>query len=296
MKTAKYIADRIRLFITTKQFQVGDVLPSTRQLAKQLDTSFHTVRKAYHMLSGEGLLRIEKGRGFIVNRQNTVLDKSERLDKGAEQMRILLEELTGYGLDEDEVESLFQEQLRFIEWPGRLQSCATVGSTAEQGNILSRAIEKKVGVKSAVITYTQMNKAVNFDALFIPVQYYRRFKEQTDAILLLPIFYNIDSEVLLAVVERSDIQTLGLVTAEEESIPFLIEELKLNLKFQGSIMAGSTYGKSLPLLVREVDIVIYTPGCASLIEKQIPGDKRLLLDYSLHARSADLIRAELWDQ
>ncbi|MEX1122608.1 MAG: GntR family transcriptional regulator, partial [Balneolales bacterium] len=51
MKTAKYIADRVRLFIATKQFQIDDVLPSTRQLGKQLDTSFHTVRKAYKMLA-----------------------------------------------------------------------------------------------------------------------------------------------------------------------------------------------------------------------------------------------------
>ncbi|MEX1136179.1 MAG: GntR family transcriptional regulator [Balneolales bacterium] len=296
MKTAKYIADRIRLFIATKQFQIGDVLPSTRQLGKQLDTSFHTVRKAYQMLTEEGLLRSEKGKGFIVNRQNTGLDKSERLEKGAEQMRVLLEELIGYGLDEDEVESLFQEQLRFMDWPGRLESCATVGSTYEHGQILSQAIQKQVGVKSSVITITEMNKSVNYDALFVPIQYFRKFREETDNILLLPIFYNIGSDLLLAVIERQDIQTIGLVTSEEETIPSLIDELKLNLKFQGSMMAGSTYGKSLPLLVREVDVVIYTPACASLIEKQVPENKRLRLNYTLHTRSADLIRAELWDQ
>lgn len=296
MKTAKYIADRIRLFIATKQFQTGDVLPSTRQLGKQLDTSFHTVRKAYQILTEEGLLRSEKGKGFIVNRQNTGLDKSERLEKGAEQMQVLLEELIGYGLDEDEIESLFQEQLRFMDWPGRLESCATVGGTREHGQILSAAIQKQVGVKSTIITINEMHKSVNYDALFVPIQYFRRFKEQTDNILLLPIFYNIDSDLLLSVVERQDIKTIGLVTAEEETIPYLIDELKLNLKFQGSIMAGSTYGKSLPLLVREVDVVIYTPACASLIEKQLSENKRLRLDYLLHNRSADLIRAELWDQ
>ncbi|MEX1123281.1 MAG: GntR family transcriptional regulator, partial [Balneolales bacterium] len=263
---------------------------------KQLDTSFHTVRKAYKMLADEGLLRSERGKGYIVNRQNSSLDKSERLDKGAEQMRGLLEELIGYGLDEDEVESLFQEQLRFMEWPGRLESCATVGSTKEHGQILSRAIHQQVGVKSTVITIDQMNKAVNYDALFVPIQYFRSFRENTEDILLLPIFYNIDSDLLLSVIERQDIQTIGVVTAEEETIPYLIDELKLNLKFQGSIMAGSTYGNSLPLLVREVDVVIYTPACASLIEKQIPENKRLRMEYILHTRSADLIRAELWDQ
>jgi len=111
MKTAKHIADRIRLFIATKQFQVGDVLPSTRDLGQQLGASFHTVRKAYHKLTEEGLLRSEKGRGFVVNRQNVPLDKSQRLEMGAGRIRGVLEELIGNGLDEEEIEALFQEQL-----------------------------------------------------------------------------------------------------------------------------------------------------------------------------------------
>lgn len=75
--SASHIADRIRLMIATKQFQVGETLPSTRVLGKQLGTSFHTVRKAYHQLASEGLIRSEKGRGFLIMRQNTMLDKSE---------------------------------------------------------------------------------------------------------------------------------------------------------------------------------------------------------------------------
>ena len=71
MKTAKHIADRIRLMISTKQFQVGETLPSTRELGKQLSTSFHTVRKAYQMLAAEGLIRSEPGSGYVVHRQST---------------------------------------------------------------------------------------------------------------------------------------------------------------------------------------------------------------------------------
>jgi len=38
--SAKHIADRIRLMIATKQFQVGELLPSTRELGRQLEVSF----------------------------------------------------------------------------------------------------------------------------------------------------------------------------------------------------------------------------------------------------------------
>jgi DNA-binding FadR family transcriptional regulator len=58
----------------------GRTLPSTRELGRQLGTSFHTVRKAYHQLADEGLIVAEQGRGFVVIRQSTSLDKSQRLE------------------------------------------------------------------------------------------------------------------------------------------------------------------------------------------------------------------------
>lgn len=296
MKTAKHISDRIRLMIATKQFQVGDVLPSTRELGKQLETSFHTVRKAYHQLSEEGLLRSERGRGFVVNRQTTSLDKSERLDKGAQLIRDVLEELVGYGLDEDEVETLFQEQLNFVEWPERVQSCASVGHTREHGRMIADAIKNQVGVKSKVLAASERNKTVGFDALFLPINYYNKFRSGDDSQLLLPVLYSFDPELLLSILERAELDTLALVTSEESTIPHLLEELKLSLKFQGSIMAGSIYGKSLPLFVRESELVLYTPDSAALVERQLPEERRMKLRYQLNSYSADLIRAELWDQ
>src|SRR5699024_5320271 len=107
--------------IVTKQFQVGETLPSTRELGRQLETSFHTVREAYHRLADEGLVRSEKGHGFIVERQNTNLDKSDRLEVGAQKLQKLLEELIGYGLNESELDELFQEQ-RSEEHTSELQS------------------------------------------------------------------------------------------------------------------------------------------------------------------------------
>ncbi|MDG5768112.1 GntR family transcriptional regulator [Balneolales bacterium ANBcel1] len=296
MKTAKHIADRIRLFIATKQFQVGDVMPSTRELGRQLDASFHTVRKAYHMLTAEGLLRSERGRGFVVNRQNMPLDKSQRLELGAERIRTVLEELIGNGLDDEEIETLFQEQLGFVEWPARLESCASVGVTHEHGAMVARAILDEVGIRSETITPDETGKRVNFDALFVPVQWMRDFREESENTLLLPVVYHLKSELLISLVERSAIQTIGMVSSDEQTLSTLINELKHSLKFPGSIMAGGVYGKSLPLFVREVDIVLYPPSVASLVERQIPEKRRMKIEYAIDSRTAEIIRSELWDQ
>lgn len=281
--------------ISTKQFQVGEVLPSTRVLGKQLETSFHTVRKAYSLLVEEGLLLSEKGRGFVVHRQSTLLDKSARLEMGAEKIRSVLEELVGYGLDEDEVETLFEEQLTFMEWPDRIDSSATVGATKELGGMISKAIQTKVGVKSKVITITEMDKAVNFDALFIPLPYVRQFKSDSDSGLILPVVYMLDATVLVSIIDRSAVQTLGLLTREQNSVSILSAELKQLLQFPGSILAGVTDGRFLPPFIKEVDLLLYTPDCAQLVERTIPERNRLLLQYQISENTSDMIRAELWD-
>lgn len=297
MKTsAKYIADRIRLMIATKQFQVGETLPSTRQLGQQLEASFHTVRKAYHMLADEGLVRGERGSGFVVERQTTTLDKADRLEVGSEKMRKLLEELIGYGLDETEIDELFQEQLSFMEWPDRIETCAAVGDTEELGQMLADAIQREVGVRSQVLTTQQYHETVKYDALFVPIQHVNTFRGFAETGRLLPVVRTINADTLLSIVDRAALDTIGLVAAEEESIPKIINELKMSIRFEGSFVAGATYGKSLPLFVRNADLILYTSQSAGRVEEKIPERRRLRVDYQIDSRSADTIRAELWDR
>jgi len=294
--SAKHIADRIRLMIATKQFQVGELLPSTRELGRQLEVSFHTVRKAYGYLEEEGLISGEQGRGFIINRQNTSLDKSERLEIGAEKLKSVMEELLGYGLDESEIEMLIAEQISFMEWPDRIQSCATIGETQELATILSTSIRDQVGVKSDTLSLDDYDKALTYDALFIPIQLVSEFHNASDSTRIMPVVYHFDADVLISIVARAALDAIGLVTAEEDSIQKIINQLKSSINFTGSFVAGATYGKSLPLFVRNTDLVVYTPACARLVEQKVPEKKRIKLQYILSDKSADMIRAELWDQ
>ena len=282
--------------ISTKQFQVGEVLPSTRELGQQLEVSFHTVRKAYHILADEGLISGEQGRGFVVNRQTSLLNKEDRLEKGGEKVQQLIEELVGYGLDDNEIELLFQEQLDFMEWPNRIQTCASVGENDELGGMLSYAIQKQIGVKSRVIDIEQYESAATYDALFVPVKHIHRFKSLSESIMIIPIIYGYDPDVILNLVDRFALQTIGLVTAHEETISKIIGELKPVIPFEGSFVAGSLYGKSLPLFVRDTDLILYTPESAKLVEQKVPENKRIKLEYKLSDRSAEMIRSELWEQ
>lgn len=57
------------------------------------------------------------------------MDKEKRLEIGGEKVQALIEQLVGYGLDDNEIELLFQEQLDYMDWPDRIQTCASVGET-----------------------------------------------------------------------------------------------------------------------------------------------------------------------
>ena len=271
-------------------------MPSTRELGQQLEASFHTVRKAYHILADEGLITGEKGRGFVVNRQTSLMDKEERLQIGGEKVQSLVEELVGYGLDDNEIELLFQEQLDYMDWPDRIQTSASVGENEELGGMLASAIKKQVGVKSKVIDINQYESAAQYDALFVPAKYAHKFRSLSESIMIIPIIYSYDPDVVLSIVDRFAIQTIGLVTMDEESIPKIINELKPVIPFEGSFVAGSIYGKSLPLFVRDTDLILYTPDSARLVEQKVPEKNRIKLEYRLADRSAEMIRSELWEQ
>ncbi|MEX1011645.1 MAG: GntR family transcriptional regulator [Balneolaceae bacterium] len=294
--SALVIAGRIRLMIATKQFQVGEVLPSTRDLGRQLEASFHTVRKAYHILADEGLVRSEQGRGFVVIRQATTLDKSQRLEIGATKLRALFEELIGYGLDEREIESLVDEQINFLDWPDRIQSSAAIGETVEFAGLLAEAIREQIGVRSQFITPDKVSDAVRYDAIFVPIHLYQSYRHLADSQLVLPVIYQFDPELLLSLADRLTPETIGLVTAEEQTIARMISDLKRAVRIESSFVAGATYGKSLPLFVRNTELILYTPACAALVEQKVPEKNRLRLRYRLSERSAGTIRSELWDQ
>ncbi|MFW6347935.1 MAG: GntR family transcriptional regulator [Cyclonatronaceae bacterium] len=296
MKTSKHIADRIRLLIATRQFQVGELLPSTRVLGKQLDSSFHTVRKAYQMLADEGLLKSERVRGFVVSSPRTRLNKSERLDKGAEKFRELLEELIGYGLDEEEVETLFQEQLNFMDWPERINSCATIGPTYEIAQMISAAVKENVGVKSDTMIPDDQPRALHYDALFVPLSYYHHFQSEAEEAILIPLVYHPSFELMLSALTRRKINSIGLVAVEKNSLPVLADELRSALPIAEHIETGIAEGRSLPGFAVDIDVLFYTPSCARLVEQRIPERKRRRISYDIAPGSAEMIRSELWDE
>lgn len=292
---ARYIADRIRLMISTKQFEVGEILPSTRELGKQLDTSFHTVRKAYLELAKEGLIKAKTGSGYIVLKHSAQLDKEARMEMGAEKIRAIVEELVGFGLSEEEIEALFDEQLGFIEWPDRIQTVATVGKCEEFGQMLGRSIRQQIGVKSRVLTLNDIERVAGFDALFVPMEHLSLFRSAYEDVQLIPLIFHFKPEILMEIMEYSNTSTFSLVCRDPQTAPILLQELKKEIPLPTSIVAGSIENRRIPYHLRDVDKLLYTSECAGLVEKLVPERNRLKLQFDIADYSAELIRSELWE-
>jgi GntR family transcriptional regulator len=98
------IRDRIVEAIANGSQLAGSALPSTRQLAVDLGINFHTVNKAYDLLRQEGLLRIGRKSGAVVQRDAASgPPRPGWAEDWTGRMRTLLAEATAQGLPADEV-------------------------------------------------------------------------------------------------------------------------------------------------------------------------------------------------
>lgn len=77
----KQIKREIRRRIVIGELKDGDVMPSIRQLAFDLQVSVITTKRAYDDLADEGLLLSAPGKGTFVSAKSRVLIKEKKLSQ-----------------------------------------------------------------------------------------------------------------------------------------------------------------------------------------------------------------------
>lgn len=70
---SRRIADAVRALITTGELAPGDKLPSERELARRFGTARNTAREAIRLLTEEGLVTAQHGRGVFVRGKQRLL-------------------------------------------------------------------------------------------------------------------------------------------------------------------------------------------------------------------------------
>lgn len=109
------IVRQIKDAVIAKEVQEGEMLPSIRSLAKDLQISVITTKRAYEELEKEGLIYSVAGKGFYIAKQNTNMLREKKIQILEEELRKLTVEWRQAGLSKEDmtdyIDVLFEDVL-----------------------------------------------------------------------------------------------------------------------------------------------------------------------------------------
>jgi len=100
------IYSQIKKQILKNELQAGQALPSMRQLAKDLDISVITTKRAYEELEKNGFIYSVVGKGSFVSEQNHEMIKERKLKVIEEQLVTAIQNSKEIGLSFTELQEL----------------------------------------------------------------------------------------------------------------------------------------------------------------------------------------------
>lgn len=107
----KQIREQVRAAILQGQLQIGEQLPSARQLATSLGINMLTVHKAWNELRQEGLIESRRGEGMFVLPQTRKFSEKQKLQSLKAKAQEFLALANSYGLSSGEALNIFRELL-----------------------------------------------------------------------------------------------------------------------------------------------------------------------------------------
>src|SRR5207245_8819545 len=108
----RQLMDQVRALVASGRLAEGDLLPSVRQVAQDLQVNQMTVSKAYSLLERDGVVERVRGQGMRVNHKSpkgTVRERENELRPLLEQAAAKAYQL---GLTREQVLALFDPLLR----------------------------------------------------------------------------------------------------------------------------------------------------------------------------------------
>jgi GntR family transcriptional regulator len=105
------IADRVKFAVAGGALRPGELVPSVRELSKQLVVNPNTVARAYRDLQTEGLLEPVRGMGLQVAEGAVDRCRSARREMVRHRLRHAIDEARQSKMDPVEIEAIFREEM-----------------------------------------------------------------------------------------------------------------------------------------------------------------------------------------
>ncbi|HKI19489.1 MAG TPA: GntR family transcriptional regulator [Isosphaeraceae bacterium] len=112
------IADRVKFAVAGGVLRPGDLVPSVRELSKQLVVNPNTVARAYRDLQTEGLLESVRGMGLQICEGAVEQCRTARRDLVRQRIRTAIEEARRSQMEPAEIEAILREEWARSSDPG----------------------------------------------------------------------------------------------------------------------------------------------------------------------------------
>ncbi len=106
MPIYEQITSQIRAAVVKGGLKAGEGLPSIRVLAKDLQVSVITTKRAYEELEKEGVIESVPGKGFYVCHQNNDYLREKQMMELENKFLVLIKESKNAGMDLDDITEL----------------------------------------------------------------------------------------------------------------------------------------------------------------------------------------------
>src|SRR3954465_15671852 len=105
------IVRQVKFAIADGALRTGELVPSVRELARELTINPNTVARAYRQLQDDGVLEPVRGTGLSIATAARRQCQAERTKLIRARLRLVLEEAVQSGLDANDVASLMHDEL-----------------------------------------------------------------------------------------------------------------------------------------------------------------------------------------
>ena len=109
------IVRQVKFAVASEALRPGNLVPSVRELARDLAVNPNTVARAYRELQSDHVLQPLRGTGLEITVDAPKRCRQDRVALLRERLRSVLVEARQSGLDPDEVRKLADEELARLE-------------------------------------------------------------------------------------------------------------------------------------------------------------------------------------
>lgn len=122
----RQIMDQVRALVASQRLRAGDLLPSIRQLATDLEVNMMTISKAYARLDADGVLERVRGTGMRVRASGAPSSVADRQKEIAPEVEAMVTRAAQLNLTEKQLLTVIRSVLKERRaWLKRSSTSAT---------------------------------------------------------------------------------------------------------------------------------------------------------------------------